>query len=465
MLSLVLFLIRLLAVLNLPTTAGVVYYVKPTEPCAHNSSCPSNETCHTMDHYASNSSYYFSPDLINVTLYFMCGVHNCTQHMDISDLERFIMISTLGRNHVTIYMPIPIQVPNDPQNSGNRTYRFANVSILRIENVTVFFISLNFIGKQNCQFEVEHVNFYGYIGSMSAMVSVINVTNSQAMLKDSIFQHNCFIRIQSSTVLQISDCTFSLYNHAVRSAIVIENSTIKLTGSVSFINNTVGNNHYSSVCGGAISFNIGHLFCENFPTSIFSIIEARVNFYNNTAMNCGGAIYLKCTLMTVYNKVNMTFASNTISNFHKYIGGGAMHLEQSNFIVKNAILQFVNNSAKRAAHGGAISQLQSSIIINDYGTIIFINNTSLTRGGAIFHSAGNSISVDRYSSLLFYNNSAGQGGALYMQLSGNIRVGSDSYIEFSSNTATKYAGPFMLMIRHAYLPSTTILVKCCSKRI
>ena len=152
MLSLVLFLIRLLAVLNLPTTAGVVYYVKPTEPCAHNSSCPSNETCHTMDHYASNSSYYFSPDLINVTLYFMCGVHNCTQHMDISDLERFIMIGTLGRNHVTIYMPIPIQVPNDPQNSGNRTYRFANVSILRIENVTLFFISLNFIGKQNCQF-------------------------------------------------------------------------------------------------------------------------------------------------------------------------------------------------------------------------------------------------------------------------------------------------------------------------
>ena len=108
---------------------------------------------------------------------------------------------------------------------------------------------------------MEHVSFYGYIGSMSAMVSVINATNSQAMLKDSTFQHiNCFIRIQSSALLQIADCTFSSYNHAVRSAIVIENSTIKLTGSVSFINNTVGNNCYSSVCGGAISFNIDHIF-------------------------------------------------------------------------------------------------------------------------------------------------------------------------------------------------------------
>ena len=360
--------------------------------------------------------------------------------VDISDLERFTMISTSGRNHVTIYMPIPIKVPNDPQNSGNRTYRFANVSILRIENVTLFFISLNFIGKQNCQFEVEHVNFYGHIGSMSAMVSVINVTNSQAMLKDSTFQHNCFIRIQSSAVLQISDCTFFSYNHTVRSAIGVQNSTIRLTGSVSFINNTLGNNYYSSVCGGALSFNSGYFFSEIVPISIFSITEAHVNFSSNTAMSCGGAIYMKCTLMTVYNKVNMTFASNTVSNFYKYIGGGAMYLEQSNFIVKNAVVQFFNNSAKRAAFGGAISQSRSSITIIDYGAIKFLNNTSLSRGGAIFHSDGNTISVDKYSSLLFYNNSAGQGGALYMQLSGNIRVGSDSYVEFSSNTATKYGG-------------------------
>ena len=83
------FLTRLLVVsshiLTLTAAQGVVYYVKPTEPCAHNSSsCPSNETCHTMDHYASNSSHYFSPDHINVTLYFMCGVHNCTQNLDIT---------------------------------------------------------------------------------------------------------------------------------------------------------------------------------------------------------------------------------------------------------------------------------------------------------------------------------------------------------------------------------------------
>ena len=93
------------------TAAGVVYYVKPTEPCAHNSSCPSNETCHTMDHYASNSSHYFSPDHINVTLYFTCGVHNCTncKPLEVYDLQSFSMIGQAGRRYMTINMPVPLK--------------------------------------------------------------------------------------------------------------------------------------------------------------------------------------------------------------------------------------------------------------------------------------------------------------------------------------------------------------------
>ena len=60
------FLIKLSAFfsLSLWTTTGVDYYVKPTEPCVGNgSSCPtSEEACHIMDHYASNSNLYSSPD-------------------------------------------------------------------------------------------------------------------------------------------------------------------------------------------------------------------------------------------------------------------------------------------------------------------------------------------------------------------------------------------------------------------
>ena len=95
-------------------------------------------------------------------------------------------------------------------------YRFANVITVRIEDVIIFFISLNFIGK-NSTFEVEYVDFYGYSGFSSSLVSVINITNSQAVLKDCTFQHNCFIRIQSNAVLQVSNCILFIQSCSVLS--------------------------------------------------------------------------------------------------------------------------------------------------------------------------------------------------------------------------------------------------------
>ena len=351
------------------------------------------------------------------------------------------MVSTLGRNNITIYMPIPVDTPNnDPENIGNRTYRFANVSTVRIENITIFFISLNFIGK-NSIFEAEHVNFHGYLGFMSPLVSVINVTNSQAVIKDCIFQHNMFIRIQSNAVLRVSNCAFISYSHALYSAVFIDNSTLIITGSVTFINNTVGNDQYYS-CGGAISSNPGDLTCEQAARSILSITEAYVYFKSNTASSCGGAFYLRCTVMTAFDNASMTLINNAIkSNYNNYgAGGGAIYLIRSHIIVKNSVIQFLNNSAKGAAHGGAIYQTQSNINISEYGAISFVSNAASSLGGAIYDRDRNVISVSKYSRLLFYNNSASQGGAIYLQLSGIIHVGSNSHVEFSHNTAMKFGG-------------------------
>ena len=434
--------VQLLSLLS--TAAGVVYYVKPTEPCAHNSSCPSNETCHTMDHYASNSSHYFSPDHINITLYFMCGVHNCTKHLDVSNLQKFSITGISDRKDVTIYMPITMHIPNEPGNdTGNCTYQFINVSSMRIENVTIFFISLNFTGK-DCQLEVEHVNFLGYLGSMSPMVSVIYITYSQAMLNDCTFQQNCFIRIHTNTVLQVSDCTFSSYNHALYSAISVSNSSLKLTGNVTFINNTLGNDliQYRLVCGGAISVNSGFSYFDEVPNSVFIITKAHVNFKNNTAINCGGAIHLRSTQIIIFNNVSMIFTSNTIKSYYNNgAGGGAMYLEQSQLLAENSVLQFFYNSAKGAAYGGAIYQTRSDINISEYSVVSFIGNTATSSlGGALYCQDRVSLYIDMCSNLLFYNNSAGQGGAMYVQLFGSIKIGSDSQVEFSSNTAMKFGG-------------------------
>ena len=121
------------------TTAGVVYYVKPTEPCAHNGRCPSSEeTCHIMDHYASKSNHYFSPDRINVTLYFLCGVHNCTQHMNIKfyDLQTFTITGTAGQELVMINM-LP-EVTKFLSNKEANMYIFTNVSNLVIKGMSIY---------------------------------------------------------------------------------------------------------------------------------------------------------------------------------------------------------------------------------------------------------------------------------------------------------------------------------------
>ena len=62
---------------------------------------------------------------------------------------------------------------------------------------------------------------------------------------------------------------FSSYNHAVHSAVSLDNSTIILSGTVSFINNIVGNDQYYSVCGGAISLNSGYNVYKSVPNSVF----------------------------------------------------------------------------------------------------------------------------------------------------------------------------------------------------
>ena len=214
----------LLAVLSLLSpTAGVVYFVKPTEPCTHSSGCPSNETCHTMDHYASNSSHYFSPDHINVTLFFMPGVHNCTKHLDISGLQTFTMIGRV-KEHVEIYMPMPKQAIVIAQGISNQQlYVFTNVCNVTVKNVSVSYIS---IGFKETNFCAINAIFCGHPSFTSSYVSVINITGSSALFANCTFQENSFIHFQSNAVISIHDSVFHSYNHVAHSPIVGLNSTL-----------------------------------------------------------------------------------------------------------------------------------------------------------------------------------------------------------------------------------------------
>ena len=371
----------------------------------------------------------------------MCGVHNCTKHVEVRDLQSFAMIGTARRQLVIINMPIATEIPNYPEIIGNRTYIFTSVSNVRIINATIYFISISFRGE-NCIFEAKHVDYHGYIGSPSPMVSVIKIIGSEATLKDCTFQNNCFIRLQSQGTLTISDCIFHSYNHSVYSAIAVDNSTLKLSGNVSFINNTVSGYSSYSVCGGAILFSSGYSIDKNVPTSAFNILaRADVSFINNSAASCGGALYLIFTAMRINSDANVTLTHNRVatSSVAAAAGaGGAMFVEQSTVTVKTGALLLITRN--NAYCGGAIYLHESSIFLSGHNEVMFANNTALAEGGAIYMDMKNDISVDAHSNLIFHNNFASQGGAISLRTLGIMRIGSDSLINFSYNFAMIYGG-------------------------
>ena len=96
------------------TKKDVVYHVSPTEPlssCHGNSSCPPGQLCHTMDYLAEHSSEFFLPDHVNVTLIFMCGVHNYTKNLTVLNLHSFVMKGAAeSRENVIIDHQFGIQI-------------------------------------------------------------------------------------------------------------------------------------------------------------------------------------------------------------------------------------------------------------------------------------------------------------------------------------------------------------------
>ena len=148
----------------------------------------------------------------------------------------------------------------------------------------------------------------------------------------------------------------------VYSAVRRLNSTLNLSGSVYFINNTVGSSTGIPVCGAAIFLaystnSIVYRFHN--PRSIQNInSEAVLHFVNNTA-DCGGAIHIRNAAVTIGSKVNISFCENKSRKFRHvpnshYLDGGAISLDSSsiNTMGVNSTLHFYSNAA--GGNGGAI---------------------------------------------------------------------------------------------------------------
>ena len=475
------------------TKKDVVYYVSPTEPlssCHGNSSCPPGQLCHTMDYLAEHSSELFSPDHINVTLIFMCGVHNYTKDLVVQNLHSFVMKGAAeSRENVIIDHQFGMQL-GKPKCT---VIQFININFV---NITTLTMNCPAIYLEESHITVKSSNLYGYPG-INETLSFINITGrgSQALLDNCTFKENCFVLSYSSNGIIVSNSIFQSYRHRLYSIIEAYSSVVTLIGNVNFTDGITGT--HSSVIissGTAVFLRTTH---SEFKSSINITTGATVYFVNLKSFGGGGAVYGKNAMIHIGAKARVVFMNNTAhyvdggavnmvggmitvgaescviftyNHVRNPNGGGAISLSNATLIVDNeANLIFSHNSAEfggalrlmnstvhvntsgikffgnRAARsGGAINFFYGTMIINTNKAVKFIMNSAKRRGGAIYIEVGVNLTiiVGNYSKLLFLNNSAFQGGALYSRMPSLLlaTAGYQSSIQFINNTAFDVGG-------------------------
>ena len=468
------------------TKENVVHYVSPTEPlssCPGNSSCPPGQLCHTMDYLANHSSEFFSSDHVNITLIFMCGVHNYTKNLFVQNLHSFVMKGTAESRENAIIDHQFNLVVGEPKCT---LIQFFNVSFVNITTLTMRCPSIHLTESH---ITVKSSNFNGYPG-INECLSFIDITGrgSQALLDNCTFKENCFIRSNLSDGIIVSNSTFQSYRHRSHSIIAALSSVVRLAGNVNFTNSTKvihssGTAVYLkathpelksslNITTGATVFFV-NLTCGGHGGAVYGWgammdidTKARVVFMYNTAIDYGngGAVELRDGIITVgaescviftYNRAvyggaielasakliinseaNLIFSHNCATS-----NGGALQLVNSTVHVNTSGIEFYNN---RAPYGGAINSFYGTMIININKSVNFIMNSAQFKGGAINMEIGiqTSIIVGNYSKLLFFNNSAFQGGALYSIMPSFFMttVGYQSSIQFINNTAFDVGG-------------------------
>ena len=416
---------------------SVVYHVLPTEPltvCPGNSSCQPGQCCHTMDYFVEHNSEFFSPNHVNVTLMFMCGVHNYTKELTVQNFNSFVM-KGVAESRGNVIIQFVTQKFGKPSCT---IIQFFNVSSIYITNLTMRCPSMLL---KYSNITIESSNLYGYTDANKSL-SIINTSGrySRALLDNCTFKINCFIVSKLSEII-VSNSTFHSYKHRTNSIIKSHSSTVTLIGNVNFTDSvtaifldTIHPELKSSIniTASSVVFFInlqskkhgGAVYGEN---GIIHIgVKARVVYMHNGATGYGGAVYLRNGNFSIGRESNVLFAYN-----RGFYNGGAISLSYGVLTIEsNASLTFSHNSAVYS--GGAVHLRNSKLIANNDAIITFNNNSVNRKGGAI--SLENStINVDTHS-IHFYNNSAASGGAMYLEY-GTMHINSNKSVMFTTNTA------------------------------
>ena len=289
------------------TGQGVTTYcVKPnsTAICSPEDHC---QQCQTLQYYCENAeSNNGINKQKNLTMMFMEGAHTLNISMC------YILVPTLSmkgksKNNVSLIII----------NGGIVFYIEMTITIENVTMINYHKQGIHMIGGEvfmkDSTFQVQQSSF-SVVGSTKAMfenckfvdfgglydTNVLEVIEIPEIIMDDCDIHGAGVDILNSSAVIKGDSKFTSCR---KSAISADNSSITLSGKVTFANNIDG-----------------AMFLYSSKLTIAS--GANVNFTNNSVTDSGGAIYLYSSPFYVKSGASITFSNN--SAFDK---GGAVFIE------------------------------------------------------------------------------------------------------------------------------------------
>ena len=233
--------------------------------------CSSNQACVTFTQSVSLLQNIKSHENITITLVFMKGNHTVTASENINFITPLLLHFEDKLVHIHIYV-YTRNLTMEGTSTGviiqDTSMSFKDVYELHIKNLTLingYFHIL--MAKEKTQLHLYSITSIDYVFGIEYA--------TQAQITDCIF-----INGASPLTIRKSNVTFScnsqfFNNH--NSALVSYSSTITLSGTLSFINNT-------GIRGGAMAL---------YSSTMYLTSGLNISFINNSAEQTGGAIHIE----------------------------------------------------------------------------------------------------------------------------------------------------------------------------
>ena len=288
--------------------------------------------------------------------------------------------------------------------------------------------------------------------------TAINGTIYSKASSNVTFKANCEVTFSNNSATQYGAAIYSSDNSHVtlteNSSVTFSNNDISLSESVADyqFGGTIFSEKNSYLSIEENSTTIFYKNIANFGAAIFSFYNSNIRFADtskvifsdNIARTCGTLASVLYSSVTFNDNTQIIYNNNTVScassRYYETLAGAICTFKGTEIIFSgHSFTTFINNAAER---GGAVAFSDSSVIMQQYSTVIFNNNTALySSGGAFVCSNKSNVTIKGNSNVTFNSNKANQnGGAIHSYNRCQITFKENSTSKFVNNSARNNGG-------------------------